>query len=329
MDSIKTVAVTGATGFVGRHVVRALLKRGYSVRALARDRDKARTTLPADRNIAVILGSARDERAVGDLLRGADACINLIGILREAGAGQTFRAMHVDVVRTLVDACKAGGIRRFVHMSAIGVSPEGPSAYQKTKFEGETILRRSGLDWTVFRPGVIHGPDGELVGLISQWAKGAIQPFFFMPYFTRARMEWSDAVMPVIHFEPARVAPVSVEDVAACFCESLQKPHSVGEAYNVVGSQELDFKQMLTWWRDNLPGADPSLPIIGVPGDAASLQAFVAKSVGLGSLLPFDEGMPLMAMQDSTADLSKVKTHLGIAPEGFAQSAARYVSTIA
>lgn len=327
-DHQPVIALTGATGFVGRAVVRALLASGRSVRAFVRDSAKARAVLPADRRVSTVVGSATDPAALRDLVRGSAAVINLIGILRE-GAGQTFASCHVEAPRRLVDACAHAGVRRFVHMSALGADPNGPAAYQRSKFEGESIVRKSDLAWTVFRPGLIHGPDGDLIGMIRDWARGVKQPFFFMPYFARVRREFTDALLPTVHWDAPQVAPVSVHDVARAFVASLDCPAAMGEVYNLVGGESLSFVQMLEWWRDNLPRGDQSLPILPVPGEAAALQAKAAKLLGLGALLPFDEGMPLMASQDTTADLTKVRADLGLDPAPFRASAGAYVASIA
>jgi NADH dehydrogenase len=275
-----------------------------------------------------VLGEVLDAGIAGRLVAGCDACINLIGIIREVGAKQSFRRMHVETPRALLEACEAAGVRRFVQMSAMGVNPEGPAAYQKSKFEGEQVVKRARLDWTIFRPSLIHGPEAELVHMIRDWASGSKQPFFFMPYFARERMEFTDAALPTVTREVPRVAPVSVEDVALCFAECIERRACVGEIYNLTGSEELSFKQMLEWWRDHLPHAERSLSIVPVPAQAASIQAKVAKLVGLGGLLPFDEGMPLIASEDSTANMAKLEEHLGVKTEGFSQSAGRYVETV-
>lgn len=330
MSELKTVAVTGATGFVGRAVVRALLASGYAVRALARDRDKARHVLPADKNVSVVLGHALDQRVASDLVKGCSAVINLIGIIRPAWGNQTFERMHVDVPRLYVEVARSQGVRRFVHMSAIGVRPDGPAEYQRTKFDGEQIVRRSGLDWTVFRPGLIHGPDGELVELIKGFTSGSSQPFFFIPYFTRL-IEHDDGVfmgLGRVGFEPSQVAPVAVEDVAACFVGCLDKPATIGEVYNVVGSEELSFKALMEWYRDHLPRADKSLPAIGVPGVVAAYQAKAATALGLGGMLPYHEGQAWMALEDTTASLDKLHAHLGLTMRPFSATAQKYVESV-
>lgn len=327
-SSPRTIAVTGATGFVGRAVVRALVAKGYHVRALCRERDKARTVLPADRAVQVVLGEVNDGKSPAELCKGADAVINLIGILRNAGKGQTFQHLHVDATKALVDAARAAGIKRFVQMSALGVVIDGKAEYQRTKAEGEQIVRRSGLDWTIFRPGLIHGKEGELNTLIRGWCSGTVQPFILIPYFARIVEHDEGVILGRMTWEPAQVAPVSVEDVAACFVESLSRPATIGEVYNVVGSEELSFKEMLKWWQDNLPSSDKSLPIVPVPGPAAVIQAKAAKLLGMGNFLPFDEGMAHMATQDTTASLDKLKAHTGVSPGGFRESAGRYVATM-
>lgn len=330
-DRPLTVAVTGATGFVGRAVVRALLDRGHRVRALVRDLSKARETLPNDPRVTLVLGSVLDGRSPAELLAHgpdkADALIHLIGIIRRDGA-QTFQRMHVDAVQAMIDACRNAGIRRFVHMSALGVHPDGKAEYQRTKFAGEQLVRRSGLDWTVIRPGLIHGPEGELVGFIRQWVKGAKQPFFFVPYFSRIVEHDEGVLLGRISFEPAACAPVSVLDVARVFADAVSRPQTFGEVYNLVGSEDLDFARFMRFYRDNIPGAERSMPVIGIPGPVAAIQAQVASAIGLGGLLPFDHGQALMATEDSTASLDKVRAHFGFTPEPFTQAAARYVGSL-
>lgn len=324
----QTIAIVGGTGFVGNAVVRELLARGHHVRVLARDPAKARKSLPSDARLHILQGDPLDGRSPANLLKGTSALINLAGILRPASGGQTFPRVHVAIPRALVQACQDAGIKRLIHMSALGVSDTGRAEYQRSKFEGEQIVRRSGLDWTIFRPGIIHGEGGELTKLIQSWCEGRSQPFFFIPFFSRL-IEHDDGVLAGrISFETPRCAPVSVLDVAKCFAESLRRPESIGEIYNVVGTEELSFKQMLEFFRDQLPHGDKSLPVFGIPAPAAAGQAIAAKALGLGSILPFDAGMAWMGSEDSTAGLDKLKAHLGIVPAPFSLAAGLYVGSM-
>lgn len=322
-----TVAVTGATGFVGRYLVRELLRRGHTVRAMGRSRDKARAVLPRDARLTFLEGDALSRKDLGELLQGAGAMVNLLGIIRESGGGQTFQRVHVDAVREATEACRAAGVARFLHMSSLAADPEGKGGYQKSKWEGERIVRRSGLAWTIFRPSIIHGPDGEFIQMVKGMCSGQEPPYYFLPYFSRRRLDMSVPFGRVVWDSP-RVQPVAVEDVAAAFSEALRRPEAIGEVYTLGGPDVLDWPEMLTFLRDTLPGCNRKMSPWHIPGTHAANIARVAKALGLGGLLPFDAGTALMAMEDSVADLAKARTHLGFAPRPFRPTVASYAAQV-
>lgn len=326
MGQQRIVAVAGATGFVGGAIVAELLSRGHEVRGLVRDRAKA-AALPRDARLRLVYGDALNADAVRELTAGASACINAIGIIREAGGGQTFRKCHVEAPRALTNACREAGVRRFVHISALGVSGEGPTAYQRTKDEGEQIVRRSGLDWTIFRPSLIHGPRGEFMQLAKGWVRGEKQPWFFLPYFTRGTPA-GDVPLAPIRREPACVAPVAVEDVAWAAAEALERDEAIGEIFNLCGPDTMTWPELLIAIRDAVPGALDGLQPLGVPAEAAAMQARIAKALGLGGLLPFDEGMAIMGASDTVAESEKARQMLGFNPRPFAPALRRYAAAL-
>jgi nucleoside-diphosphate-sugar epimerase len=332
-----TVAVTGATGFVGREVVRELLAAGWAVRALVRTPSKALEVLPDDPRLTTLQGHILDARSPQALVRGADAVIHLVGIIRERrtpaseGGPQTFQRMHVEATAAMLEACTGAQptVRRFLHMSALGVRSDAPAAYQRTKFEAERLVRRSGLDWTIFRPGLIHGPHGEFVRMAHRFCSGDAPPFFFIPYFTRRVEHDEGVVLGRVSFEPARVAPVFVGDVARAFVRALDRPQTIGEVINITGPEVLTWAQMMEFLRDHLPGCDTTLPVIGLPGTPHAVMARVAGRLGLGALFPFDEGQAYMAQEDSAADLSKLRALLDLDPVPFRPQVERYAPAMA
>lgn len=334
----KTVAVTGASGFVGRYVVRELLSRGHTVRALVRDASRARDGLgELAAKVDLVVGDICDDAALARLLRGVDACIHLVGIIREVRGDttdkpQTFERMHVAATRHVVDACRSAGVRRYIHMSALGVGSDGKAEYQKTKWEAEKYVRRSfgdgtDLDWTIFRPSLIHGPDGEFVQMMADICSGDVPPYFFLPYFVRSEMDQSVPAGRIDWITP-RVQPVAVQDVAFAFAETLDRPEAVGEIYNLVGSEVLSWPEMLEHFRDTIPGGNKGLHPFFVPSDHAAILATAAKFLGLGGLLPFDAGQAIMGGHDSLADPSKAKAHLGLSPRGFRDTVRAYAAQV-
>ncbi len=320
--SQRPIAVAGATGFVGRHIVAELLSRGHHVRALVRDVARARAALPRDERLALVQGDAGNPDDLRRFTQTAWACINCIGILRE-GRGGTFKRQHVEATHNLLEAARDAGAHRFIQVSALGVSDDARTEYQRTKWAAEVMVRRSGLGWTILRPSLIHGAGSEFLKTAKGWVTGTEQPWFFLPYFSRP-VHVDDVPLAAVKREPARVAPVAVEDVARAAAECLERPETIGEIINLAGPEELTWPEMLREIQAAVPSSAGGLSPLGIPFEAAAIQARIAKAVGLGKLLPFDEGMAIMGAMDSLASSDKARAMLNFNPRPFRSSLKRY-----
>jgi NADH dehydrogenase len=206
--------VTGGTGFVGTHLVNALVRRGHEVAVLARHADRARNRY--NRPVEPRRGDVLDAASLPAAIASRDAVIHLVGIIHEKGA-QTFDRMHREAVENVVQAMQASGVRRLLHMSAVGAAEDSPSEYGRTKAAGERAVRGSGLDWTIFRPSIVFGPGDGFVSLLAPIVDQ--NPLF----------------IPVIGKGRTRFQPVSVYDVARIFGDALEKPETVGKAFELGG----------------------------------------------------------------------------------------------
>ena len=153
--------------------------------APARDRIKATGIDAPPVGVTVVEGDIHDGRSPEELVDGANACIHLIGILREQRNGVTFHRMHVAATRLIVDACRGGGVSRYLHMSALGVGDNGICDYQTASGRPSNTSGRSGLDWTIFRRGADPRAEQRVRQDGIALGQGEAQPWFFMPYFTR------------------------------------------------------------------------------------------------------------------------------------------------
>lgn len=321
-----TVGVAGATGFVGRYVVRELLSRGAKVRALVRSASKVEDVLPAHESLTLVEGDLFEAGIPEKLCSGCDALVNCIGIRRETGAA-SFEKLHVRAVERLVDAARSEGVSRFVLISAIGTRPNARTDYHRSKYAGETVLRRSGLDWTILRPSLIHGPDGELMRMIKDWSLGRAAPHVFIPYFADA--DFDPAAFPPKPPRPksAILQPVAVESVARSVADSIRSTDAVGEVYPLGGSERLTWPELLAHVRDHIPMAGKK-KIIPIPGHLGYAMAVAAKPLGLAEALPFGPSEPLMAIEDNTCDTRKAERDLGFEPGPFREAVSAYADKI-
>ena len=300
------------------------------MRALVRDRAKADSIFEPGtgaQGIEFVTGDALDGTSLAELVQGCDACINVIGILREASGGQTFERMHVSVTEALCQVCADAGVDRFIQISSLGVRAEGATAYQRTKWEAELIVRRCGLRWTIFRPGYIHGHDSGLIQELNMVLSGEHPPYRFMPYFARPIVD-TTVLMGPTRYEAATVQPVAIEDVAGCVAAALETDNAINEIYNLTGPESLTWPHLLRFLKGTLPDASSKLHPLLIPGDLAALAARAAKTLGMGPLLPFDQGMATMMTEDSIAETGKARAHLGFDPAPFRKLVRGYAAQV-
>jgi len=210
------VLVTGGTGFVGTSVVNRLLQRGHSVAVLARDPRKTRNRY--NHPVETVSGNVLDPESLAAAVAGRDAVVHLVGIIHEKG-DQTFDRMHREATENVIAAAGAAGVKRYLHMSAMGASADSPSEYGRTKAAGEKAVRASSLDWTIFRPSIVFGPGDGFVSLLAPIVRS--NPGF----------------IPVIGPGTTKFQPVAIADVARLFADALEKPDTIGKTFEVGGPQ--------------------------------------------------------------------------------------------
>lgn len=217
------ILVTGCTGFVGTHLVQALIENGDEVRCLARGTSGAERRLGP--SIDFVIGDVTRPQTVLEAADGVDTIIHLVGIIREHGE-VTYERVHVEGTRNLIEAAKSKGVRRFIYMSAIGARPNGATGYQTTKWQAEQLVRNSGLDWIIVRPSLIIGKDSDFVGTL----KGLV---------TKA------PIIPVIGSGDYRFQPLYVGDITNAFVTMVGSTKYWDQAYEFGGPERLTFNLMI------------------------------------------------------------------------------------
>jgi NADH dehydrogenase len=303
------VFVTGGSGFIGGNILKELVQRGYSVNALV-NRGPLAESHPAIREIR---GDLFDAAVLDQGLRDCDAVIHLVGIIIEKPSkGITFQRIHVDGTRASVDAAKRNSVQRYIQMSALGTRSNAESDYHRTKWAAEEYVRGSGLNWTIFRPSMVHGPGG-FMKMEAQWARKAAPPFIAMPYFGRGLLGRGGAGL---------LQPIYVGDVARAFVDALTLPQTIGKTYDLAGPE------LFTWPELH---AAASEELVGKRRLTAPLPAWFAKllaGAGLGPLLDFSRDQVIMSQEDNTGDIQPLESDFGWKPRSFRETLKSYVSQI-
>ncbi len=229
---IKKVLLLGGSGFVGTYIANRLSQRGVEVTIPTRRRERTKALI-IQPNVEMPEVNINSEEALVELMQGKDAVINLVGILHSRDVvlpySKDFAEAHVELPKKIVAACKKAGVRRLLHMSALGADPKGPSEYLRSKGDGEAVVMaaQGDLDVTVFRPSVIFGLGDSFLTMFA----GVLRKLPFFP----------------LGFGQARFQPVWAADVADAYVDSLGNAATFGQAYDLVGPRIYTLRELVDY----------------------------------------------------------------------------------
>ena len=252
--SDRLITIIGGSGFVGRHIVRALARRGYRIRVACRRPDLAGHLQPLGNTgqIMMVQANVRYPASLAAACEGAYAVINLTGVLYSAGA-QSFDAVHVFGAEASARAAKAAKARLFIQMSAIGADENSPADYARSKAEGEKRARAAFPGAIVLRPSIVFGPEDSFFNRFAGMAR-------FSPF------------LPLIGGGETRFQPVFAGDVAEAVACLVDRGEANGQTYELGGPETLSFRQLMQFTLDTI-GRKRAL--LTLPWGAAKLQAAV------------------------------------------------------
>jgi NADH dehydrogenase len=235
-------------------------------------------------------------------MQAAQCVIHLVGIINE-WRENTFERVHTQATMNVTDAAKKAGVKRYIHMSALGTRPGARSRYHRTKWAAEEYVRQSGLAWTVFRPSLIYGSrDKSINGL--------------------AKLVRRLPVVPVLGNGNSKIQPVSVGNVAKCFVSAIKDDSTIGKTYDLCGPEAFTWNELY----------DRLLSLYGLRKPKIHLPLPVARSLAVAfeAFLPnppFNREQLLMTEEDNVGDPGPAERDFGMEQEPFEQGIARYLKS--
>jgi uncharacterized protein YbjT (DUF2867 family) len=226
---MQTVLVTGATGFVGSHVVPELLAGGFTVVALQHARAATGTAAAAGPPAGVVArpGDITRPETLAAALAGVDAVVHLVALVRDRTGGHDLARVNLDGTRNLIAAMQAAGVRRLVHLGALGVADRPELHYAASKARAEAAVAASGLDWTILKPSVMFGPGDGFFNILA----GLVR----IPF----------PVVPVPGRGDSRFQPLHAADLAHCVRLSLERPATIGRSFELGGPRIWTYREIV------------------------------------------------------------------------------------
>ena len=271
------IVLLGATGFVGSHLLPVLSRRGHECIVLCRNPERCKQLKLLPGVSLLRLGKLTAENLAG-ALQGADALINMVGILNEKGRdGRGFARAHVGTVEEALKACRASGVRRFVQVSALNAG-EGTSHYLASKGEAEKLIRQSpDVDATIVRPSVIFGEGDSFFNRFAALLKLA-------------------PILPLA-CPGARMQPVWVGDVATAIDTILERPDTIGQTLDLVGPKVYTLRELVNWTGEI---AGHRRCVVGLPDPVSRLQ---------GAVMDFVPGKPFSSDNYRSLQVDSISSH--------------------
>jgi len=230
------VAVFGATGYIGSYILDSLIKKGYEPSVLVRKGSENKLSQPD--KCTIVTGNIKDENSISETITNTDSVIYNIGIIRQfPRQGITFDELHVHSAKRTIDTALQLKVKRFILMSANGVAPHG-TEYQKTKYLAEKYLKKTDLDWTIFRPSLVFGPPRGKVEFCTQLRDELINLPLPAPLFYTG--------LSPLHAGQFKISPIHVKNVAEFFTRSISDSSTFGECYHLGGSDDFSWKELIS-----------------------------------------------------------------------------------
>jgi uncharacterized protein YbjT (DUF2867 family) len=293
---MSTVLVTGANGFVGSHLVPALVDAGHHVLALVRDDDGAalvqRRLTPAQRtSVETRRGDVTKPDSLPAALAGAEAVLHLAAVPRDWDGGATLRLVNTEGTRNILAAASTAGVRRFVHLGAVGVIDEPALHYASSKAKAMALVRASGLDWTILSPSLLFGPRDGFFNILA------------------GLVRMSPGIVPITGKGDARFQPLAISDLAKAAVLTLGDDATIGREYLLGGPRTWTYREIV---EEVLRGMDRKRLLVPMPVVLIRLVAGASEAIRLPFPVATDQLRQLK--YDNTGPLDCVRAGFGFDP---------------
>jgi NADH dehydrogenase len=297
--SFMNIFIAGATGYVGGHLIDALLKNGYKLRCLARSK-KAEESL-REKGIDVFYGDITTPETIDGALDGVDFVIHLVGIIEEKGS-TTFRNVHVDGTKNLIAEAKRAGVKHFFYQSALGADKSSWSGYLRTKAEAEEIVEKSGIPFTIFRPSLIIGKWDGFTKKLKDLIK--ISP-----------------VIPVPGAGESKLQPIYINDWTNCMLRVLASPESFKGIFEIGGPQQLTYNEIVKTLADVMKSKKI---VIHMPMGLMKFGALIAEKTI--PFLPVSSEQLRLLETDNICDSHSIEKNFGFKPIKYKDALKEFVN---
>ncbi len=289
------ILITGATGYIGRHLVARLVVEGERPRCLVRDTRRAASILPADK-VELVQGDTIHPASLPAAMNGVDTVVHAAFITADhkESAGNHYEETNVHGTANVIKAAKEAGVKRIIEISGLGTKPDKPGSYMQGRYLAEQMLKESGLDWTIIQPSVLFGKDAPFIKGLSDLIRTA-------------------PVVPLIGGGKVMFQPVFVEDVVTVIIKVLQDPMGTNrKTYTIGGPAYYSFTQvidalLLTMHKTRIKAPAPTA-LVGI--GAAVMEAFLPKP-------PITKAAMTLFSFDNTTDLNSIERDFGFTPMSF------------
>jgi uncharacterized protein YbjT (DUF2867 family) len=287
--------ITGATGYIGRHLVARLVEQGERPRCLVRDIQRATRILPADK-VELVQGSTTQPHTLEAAMRGVDTVVHAAFITADhkQSVGNNYEETNVQGTANVIKAAKDAGVKRIIEISGLGTKPDKAGSYMQGRYLAEKMLKESGLDWTIIQPSVLFGKDAPFIKGLSELISTA-------------------PVVPLIDGGKVMFQPIYVEDVVTVIIRVLEDPeHTTGKTYTIGGPEYYSFTQVIdallrTLRKTRIKVYAPA-PLVGI--GAAVMEATLPKP-------PLTSAAMTLFFFENTTDLNSVERDFGFEPMSF------------